>query len=134
MRAETALVRDDTQLPQRVAFELPRALARQLEARADLLERARRLLAGVVDPEAEPEDLRLALRQRREERTRVGGELALGDLVVDGGRGRIRDDLASCIGCGCLSLRTCRLFNPVDRAAAAGPGARYLLGDEPGAA
>jgi MerR family redox-sensitive transcriptional activator SoxR len=44
---------------------------------------------------------------------------------------RVRDDLASCIGCGCLSLRSCRLFNPVDRAAAAGPGARYLLGDEP---
>ena len=44
---------------------------------------------------------------------------------------RVRDDLASCIGCGCLSLRSCRLFNPVDRAAQAGPGARYLLGDEP---
>ena len=36
-----------------------------------------------------------------------------------------------CIGCGCLSLRSCRLFNPVDRAARCGPGARYLLGDEP---
>ena len=47
---------------------------------------------------------------------------------------RVRDDLASCIGCGCLSLRSCRLFNPVDRAAQAGPGARYLLGDgQPGA-
>ena len=46
---------------------------------------------------------------------------------------RVRDDLASCIGCGCLSLRSCRLFNPVDRAAQAGPGARYLLGDEPAA-
>jgi MerR family redox-sensitive transcriptional activator SoxR len=44
---------------------------------------------------------------------------------------RVRDDLASCIGCGCLSLRSCRLFNPVDRAAQAGPGARYLLGDRP---
>jgi MerR family redox-sensitive transcriptional activator SoxR len=44
---------------------------------------------------------------------------------------RVRDDLASCIGCGCLSLRACRLFNPVDRAADAGAGARYLLGDEP---
>jgi MerR family redox-sensitive transcriptional activator SoxR len=43
----------------------------------------------------------------------------------------LRDGLDSCIGCGCLSLRSCRLFNPVDRAAAAGPGARYLLGDEP---
>jgi MerR family redox-sensitive transcriptional activator SoxR len=47
---------------------------------------------------------------------------------------RVRDDLASCIGCGCLSLRSCRLFNPVDGAAQAGPGARYLLGDRPGAA
>jgi MerR family redox-sensitive transcriptional activator SoxR len=44
---------------------------------------------------------------------------------------RVRDDLASCIGCGCLSLRSCRLFNPVDRAAQAGPGARYLLADRP---
>ncbi|MDX6631935.1 MAG: MerR family transcriptional regulator, redox-sensitive transcriptional activator SoxR [Gaiellales bacterium] len=44
---------------------------------------------------------------------------------------RVRDDLASCIGCGCLSLRSCRLFNPVDRAAEAGPGARYLLADRP---
>jgi MerR family transcriptional regulator, redox-sensitive transcriptional activator SoxR len=46
---------------------------------------------------------------------------------------RVRDDLASCIGCGCLSLGSCRLFNPVDRAATSGPGARYLLGDRPGA-
>jgi MerR family redox-sensitive transcriptional activator SoxR len=44
---------------------------------------------------------------------------------------RVRDDLAGCIGCGCLSLKSCRLFNPVDRAARAGPGARYLLGDDP---
>ena len=42
----------------------------------------------------------------------------------------LRDELTSCIGCGCLSLRSCALFNPGDRAAAAGAGARYLLGDE----
>ncbi len=42
----------------------------------------------------------------------------------------LRDDLGDCIGCGCLSLRSCALFNPEDRAAAAGTGARYLLGDE----
>ena len=47
---------------------------------------------------------------------------------------RVRDDLASCIGCGCLSLRSCRLFNPGDRAAESGPGARYLLGGRAGAA
>jgi MerR family redox-sensitive transcriptional activator SoxR len=38
----------------------------------------------------------------------------------------LRDGLSSCIGCGCLSLRTCRLTNPGDRAAAAGPGATRL--------
>ena len=39
--------------------------------------------------------------------------------------------LTSCIGCGCLSLRTCGLLNANDRAAALGDGARYLLGDSP---
>jgi MerR family redox-sensitive transcriptional activator SoxR len=43
----------------------------------------------------------------------------------------LRDDLDSCIGCGCLSLERCRLRNPGDRAAARGTGPRYLLGDEP---
>jgi MerR family redox-sensitive transcriptional activator SoxR len=42
----------------------------------------------------------------------------------------LRDQLTSCIGCGCLSLRSCALFNPRDEASALGPGARYLLGDE----
>jgi MerR family redox-sensitive transcriptional activator SoxR len=41
----------------------------------------------------------------------------------------VRDDLASCIGCGCLSLHTCRLYNPDDRARVLGQGPRYLLGD-----
>jgi MerR family transcriptional regulator, redox-sensitive transcriptional activator SoxR len=42
---------------------------------------------------------------------------------------RLRDDLDGCIGCGCLSLETCALYNPGDRAAHLGHGARYLLGD-----
>jgi len=44
---------------------------------------------------------------------------------------RTRDDLTSCIGCGCLSLSRCRLYNPGDGAAALGDGPRFLLGDEP---
>ena len=44
---------------------------------------------------------------------------------------RLRDDLTGCIGCGCLSLRTCRLFNPDDAAASLGTGPRFLLGDDP---
>lgn len=42
----------------------------------------------------------------------------------------LRDDLGDCIGCGCLSLETCAIFNPGDRVATSGPGARYLIGDE----
>lgn len=43
----------------------------------------------------------------------------------------LRDRLASCIGCGCLSLLTCALQNPGDEAAEHGTGPRYLLGDLP---
>lgn len=42
----------------------------------------------------------------------------------------LRDKLTGCIGCGCLSLRTCALANPKDIAAASGAGPRYLLRDE----
>jgi MerR family transcriptional regulator, redox-sensitive transcriptional activator SoxR len=38
----------------------------------------------------------------------------------------LRDGLASCIGCGCLSMRRCALSNPDDSAGATGSGARYL--------
>ena len=44
---------------------------------------------------------------------------------------RLRDQLSSCIGCGCLSLTQCALYNPGDVAARRGAGARYLLGDRP---
>jgi MerR family transcriptional regulator, redox-sensitive transcriptional activator SoxR len=42
---------------------------------------------------------------------------------------KTRDLLDSCIGCGCLSLDRCALYNPNDRAARAGAGPRFLLGD-----
>jgi MerR family redox-sensitive transcriptional activator SoxR len=42
---------------------------------------------------------------------------------------RLRDQLDECIGCGCLSLRSCALYNTDDAAAGLGPGPRYLLGD-----
>ena len=43
----------------------------------------------------------------------------------------LRDQLDSCIGCGCLSLKGCKLYNPADTAARLGSGPRYLLGDRP---
>ena len=43
----------------------------------------------------------------------------------------LRGRLDSCIGCGCLSLKACALYNPGDKAAGLGSGPRYLLGDRP---
>ncbi|KOT90849.1 transcriptional regulator [Streptomyces sp. NRRL F-5755] len=43
----------------------------------------------------------------------------------------LKRKLAGCIGCGCLSLRKCGLYNPGDAAAESGAGARYLLGERP---
>jgi MerR family transcriptional regulator, redox-sensitive transcriptional activator SoxR len=44
---------------------------------------------------------------------------------------RLRAGLIECIGCGCLSLESCRLANPGDRAARLGAGPRYWIGDRP---
>ncbi|MGA2538523.1 MAG: redox-sensitive transcriptional activator SoxR, partial [Terracidiphilus sp.] len=41
---------------------------------------------------------------------------------------RLRAGLTGCIGCGCLSLDSCKLANPGDRAAGSGPGPRYWIG------
>ncbi len=44
---------------------------------------------------------------------------------------RLRDDLTHCIGCGCLSFKTCHLANPYDTMSNEGPGARRLLPGSP---
>ena len=41
---------------------------------------------------------------------------------------RLRAGLTQCIGCGCLSMKTCQFSNPGDRAGRNGPGARYWIG------
>lgn len=46
--------------------------------------------------------------------------------------GKLRDDLDGCIGCGCLSLQRCNLYNKADRLAERGPGARILNVGIPG--
>ena len=43
---------------------------------------------------------------------------------------RLRDKLDGCIGCGCLSLSNCALYNPADKASLNGAGARFVLTDE----
>lgn len=39
----------------------------------------------------------------------------------------MRDRLDGCIGCGCLSLKACQLYNPDDEKGAEGPGPRSVL-------
>jgi MerR family transcriptional regulator, redox-sensitive transcriptional activator SoxR len=43
---------------------------------------------------------------------------------------RLRDRLDGCIGCGCLSLKVCRLLNPDDEMGTHGPGPRHLLEED----
>ncbi len=38
----------------------------------------------------------------------------------------LRDKMAKCIGCGCLSVKNCPLYNKDDELAKEGPGARLL--------
>ena len=47
------------------------------------------------------------------------------------GLAELRDKLDGCIGCGCLSLQRCALYNEGDAASSFGSGPRYLLGDSP---
>src|SRR5450759_1519866 len=40
---------------------------------------------------------------------------------------QVRDNLSSCVGCGCLSMTQCRLYNPQDTLSSTGPGPRRLF-------
>lgn len=40
---------------------------------------------------------------------------------------QVRDKLSSCIGCGCLSMTQCRLYNPQDTLSSTGSGPRRLI-------
>jgi MerR family redox-sensitive transcriptional activator SoxR len=79
---------------------------------------ALRTLPGSRDPT--PADWeRLSLRWHRELDARIA--------VLE----KLRDQLSSCIGCGCLSLERCQIFNPDDKVAVEGDGPRLLMPNEP---
>lgn len=59
-------------------------------------------------------------RISRSMRTSIDEKIALLELT--------RRKLDECIGCGCLSLTKCRLYNAEDAAGAQGPGPRFVLG------
>ena len=89
---------------------------------------AQKLGLGLVEIEAElarlPQGRTPTLgdwqRLSRSMRTQLDARIAL--------LNRTRMKLDECIGCGCLSLQRCQLYNRDDRAGAAGPGPRYVLG------
>jgi MerR family redox-sensitive transcriptional activator SoxR len=63
--------------------------------------------------------------------TRIGGDFrAELDRKIET-LAELRDRLDKCVGCGCLSLSDCTLYNPQDRAGSKGAGPRYLMGDKP---
>jgi len=41
---------------------------------------------------------------------------------------KLRDYLSGCIGCGCLSMKTCPLYNENDKLAVRGDGAVLIDG------
>jgi MerR family redox-sensitive transcriptional activator SoxR len=100
----------------------PRAVLRRLAfirtaQRVGLsLEQIRDALAGLPDgrPPNKTDWARLSRSWRTELDTRI-------DALQ-----RLRDRLTSCIGCGCLSLRSCALHNHGDEMAGLGPGALKL--------
>ncbi|MCP2679290.1 redox-sensitive transcriptional activator SoxR [Maricaulaceae bacterium NA33B04] len=53
-------------------------------------------------------------------RTRINDQIAALE--------RMRDRLDGCIGCGCLSLEACGLYNPADERGGEGAGPRLVLG------
>ena len=57
---------------------------------------------------------------RLSSRWRESLDQRIADLVT------LRDQLQGCIGCGCLSLKACRLYNPADVLAGQGPGPQRL--------
>lgn len=40
---------------------------------------------------------------------------------------QVRDGLAMCVGCGCLTMRQCAIYNPQDNLAATGTGSRRVF-------
>jgi len=90
---------------------------------------AQRLGLTLAEIEAELATLPQGLAPTREDwqaiSERMRGALDARIAVLE----RTRDLLDGCIGCGCLSLDRCALYNPGDRAARAGSGPRFLMGD-----
>jgi MerR family redox-sensitive transcriptional activator SoxR len=90
---------------------------------------AQRLGLSLAEIEAELATLPMGRAPTREDwqaiSARIRGVLEAKLAMLE----KTRDLLDGCIGCGCLSLDRCALYNPGDRAARAGAGPRFLMGN-----
>lgn len=82
---------------------------------ADIVKVLKALPEGRTPTQKDWENISAAIRQELDDRI--------------AGLTRMRDRLDGCIGCGCLSLKKCELYNPGDTIAKHGPGPRYIVGD-----
>ena len=69
----------------------------------------------------------LDVAPRKKDWTRISGawQPLLDQRIAD--LQQVRDNLNSCVGCGCLSMTQCRLYNPQDALSNTGSGARRLF-------
>jgi MerR family transcriptional regulator, redox-sensitive transcriptional activator SoxR len=104
-------------------------------ARADIRRLSFALIAQqlgftLAEIEAELSTLPLGRAPTRAEWRAIGGRMRGVLAAKIAMLQRTQERLDGCIGCGCLSLASCALYNPNDRAARAGPGPRFLLGNQ----
>ena len=104
-------------------------------ARADIRRLSFALIAQqlgftLAEIEAELSTLPLGRAPNRAEWRAIGGRMRGVLAAKIAMLQRTQERLDGCIGCGCLSLASCALYNPNDRAARAGPGPRFLLGNQ----
>lgn len=92
---------------------------------------AQMLGLSLAEIEAHLRSLPLARTPTREDWARISREVQGAIDARMAALARMRERLDGCIGCGCLSLKTCALYNPEDRAARLGTGPRYVLGGAP---
>lgn len=110
-----------------------RRYPRHMIRRISLIQVAKRLgipLRGVAEVFAElPADRRPTKREWERIARHWSADLELRRAALD----RLQEELTSCIGCGCISMSSCRLLNPSDELAEQGPGPHRLepLPDEP---
>ena len=103
-----------------------RRYSRHMVRRVSLIQVAKRLgipLADVQEAfEPLPLDRQPTAREWHRVATRWRESLAERRSRLE----RLERELTGCIGCGCLSMKACKLLNPDDELADRGPGARRL--------